>query len=380
MTPVRRRGRKELLRKQPSGYKRADMLRPPTYRAFVSYSHRDGSVFDEVSKHLRELGLHPWSDADLAAGKGFTEGIQTDIAHAHLFVPILTAQSHKRGWVHQEIGYAVAMKVPCVPICVGKVPEGMIAMAHAIVLNGQLDGLKEKLGRVHFEQIVREAGQEWVPPVGCAGQPEERARMIERLSEEALVRLGPSCVRINAGLSSFSLPDEAPDHSAWTARYSNHPRTHYAYGWFRRERVALARHAVSGGLKMILNPTLEVDELYGIGAKHARLSVLIRFLESLPPGHGVSIALVAAQQADHIVAVGDWFMAESLGDRVVRGVKQTVFTAHAPTVSRAIADFDRKIASVLASQGSPPGESRRWAVEQLNSLLSTLPPHPTWHG
>ena len=35
--------------------------------------------------------------------------IQTEIAHAHVFVPILTAHSHKAGWVHQEIGYALAL-------------------------------------------------------------------------------------------------------------------------------------------------------------------------------------------------------------------------------------------------------------------------------
>lgn len=99
------------------------------FRVFISYSHDDRSIFDAVRAALQSAGVEPWSDVDLTAGTGFTEQIQTNISHSHVFVPILTPQSHARGWVHQEVGYAVAMKIPCVPICVGKLPDGMIAMA-----------------------------------------------------------------------------------------------------------------------------------------------------------------------------------------------------------------------------------------------------------
>src|SRR4051812_41174276 len=118
-------------------------------RVFISYSHKNREAFEAVSEALRVLGLIPWSDQDLAAGPGFTLQIQTKIAHSHLFVPILTPESHRRGWVHQEIGFAVALKVPCVPVCIGKVPEGMIAMAHAVVLDPGVSPseAREKLAR-----------------------------------------------------------------------------------------------------------------------------------------------------------------------------------------------------------------------------------------
>src|SRR6185295_7572717 len=103
---------------------RGAMATDQRIRVFISYAHDDRPIFDAVCAALRKVGLEPWSDVDLQKGIGFTEQIQTNISHSHLFLPILTARSHPRGWVHQEVGFAVAMKIPCVPICVGKLPEG----------------------------------------------------------------------------------------------------------------------------------------------------------------------------------------------------------------------------------------------------------------
>ena len=89
-------------------------------RVFISYSHDDSGEFAAVCEALRAAGAEPWSDANIAAGRGLTHQIQSYIAHSHVFVPILTPRSHARGWVHQEIGFAVAMKVPCVPSCIGQ--------------------------------------------------------------------------------------------------------------------------------------------------------------------------------------------------------------------------------------------------------------------
>ncbi|HEY4308804.1 MAG TPA: toll/interleukin-1 receptor domain-containing protein [Pirellulales bacterium] len=352
-----------------------------TYRAFISYSHLDGHAYAVVSETLRRVGLEAWSDKDLAAGKGFTEGIQTDITHSHVFVPILTPRSHERGWVHQEIGYAEAMKVPCVPVCIGKVPEGMIAMRHAVKVDEELNDLERILQRVNFQQLVREAGREWVPRIGCANEPEKRAEMIERFSDEAISRFKPFCVRIQGSLNSFSLPDEPPDHPAWKARYGDKPRTPHAYEWYRRERQALERHAVKGGLKMIVNYGLDIDGAYGQGAKRSRLSILVKFLESSNlPNENASIALIDRHPPDMVLAVGNWFVAESLAGRPVRGVIGTVFTAHAPTVSRAVEDFDHKLATLLTAQGTSPVESRQWAIDKLRSVMDTLPRHSDWFG
>ena len=361
------------------------MMRDFANRALISYAHLDEELCSRISKTLRELGLAPWSDKDLAHGRAFTEEIKTAITHAHVFIPILTPQSHTRGWVHQEIGYAVAMKVPCVPICVGastSLPEGMIAMLHAVELDDRLSGLHEELAKVQFNQLIVDAGRQWIPPFACASHPEDRAKMIESLSDEAHSRLRrASCVRIRAALSSFSLPDQPSWHPSWKARYSDYPRTHFSYEWFRRERKALERHAASCALKMILYPGLDVDRLYGVGAKRTRLSVLLHFLKSLHlPEDDACIVFANEQPSDHIVAVGDWFIADSLGDRVARGVKQTVFTAHAPTVSRRIDEFDDELTSLMSAQGLGPRQSLNQAIDKLQDLIEKTPAHPDWAG
>lgn len=356
----------------------------PTTRALISYSHLNDELCNRISKALRSLNLRPWSDKDLLGGRPFREGVQAAITHAHVFVPILTPQSHTRRWVHQEIGYAVAMRVPCVPICVGAssvLPDGIIATLHAVELDSELTGLKEKLGHVQFDQLIKHAGRQWAPPFAWDSQPEERAATIEALSDEAFSRLKrPCCVRTRSLLSSFSLPDEECWHPAWEARYAGHPRVRNSYELFRRERQALGKHAAAGGLKMIINPFYN-DVLYGPGAKRARLSILVHFLESLNlPDEAVAIALVEEQPPDRTIAVGDWFIADSLGDRISRGVNQTIFTTHAPTVSRRIAEFDAELARLLAAQNSSPRQSLIRAIDQLRGLIQDLPAHPAWSG
>lgn len=349
------------------------------FRVFISYSHDDRSIFEAVCAALQSAGVEPWSDVDLTAGTGFTEQIQTNISHSHVFVPILTPRSHARGWVHQEVGYAVAMKIPCVPICVGKLPDGMIAMAHAVVVDDALAGLGSKLSAIDFNDLVEQAGSSWLPPGETALEPEDRAQTIVRQADAARHALGPSCVRIQGGLSSFSIPDEPPEHPVWLARYGDRPRAPYSCELFRRERRALARHAAVGGVRMIINHGPDLDAQYGVGTKRTRLCLLIRFLESLDlPGEHVQIVLVPEQRLHLILAVGDWFVAESLAGRPVRGVLQTVFTSHAPTVNRRIAEFDDKFAKLLVEQGTLPEQSKAWAVDRLLAMVRQLPPHPAW--
>lgn len=65
-----------------------------------------------MSAILEQNGLTPVWDRSFSFGYGFHEQIENYIAHAHVFIPVITAESNKRGWVHQEIGYAKALHVP----------------------------------------------------------------------------------------------------------------------------------------------------------------------------------------------------------------------------------------------------------------------------
>src|SRR5262245_24283082 len=86
-------------------------------RVFVSYSHEDSALAEAVVRWLESNGLTPPWDEHLIVGRGFDAQIKTFISYAHVFLPLITPSSTARGWVHQEIGYAMALRVPVLPVC-----------------------------------------------------------------------------------------------------------------------------------------------------------------------------------------------------------------------------------------------------------------------
>ncbi len=349
-------------------------------RAFISYSHENGDAFEAIRVALESRGLIPWSDCDLTPHlAGFTEQIKSYIAHSHVFLPILTPESHARGWVHQEIGFAVAMKVPVVPICIGSLPDGMIQMSQAVVLNSLADGLEKKLGRVRFEDLVAEAGLHWQPPSESALEIEDRALLLERYADEARRFIGHQCVRQAGGFSSFSLPDESSGHAHWIARWADKPRGANTATLLRRERRALEAHAKVGGCKLVVSLGTDIDQYYGLGAKHARFSIFLDFLERLQLAPGlVQVVLLEKYPPHSLLTVGDWFVAESRAGRFGRGFQQTLFTAHAPSVTRQVEEFDHDMRGWLDAQGTSAEDSREWAIQRLRVEVSRLEPHPSW--
>jgi hypothetical protein len=349
------------------------------FRAFVSYSHDDRAIFDKVCTSLAKRGLKITSDVALKPGRGFNDQIQAGIAHAHVFVPILTPRSHPRGWVHQEIGFAVAMRIPYVPICVGELPDGMIAMSQAIVVSKGLAGLDNKISRVDFAGLVEHAGRDWAPPARVAPEPEDRSRMIQELAEAAFSAEGAGRVRIAGGLSSFSLPDEEPNHPKWTAAYGDRPRSVYSYRWTRSECDALKKHIGTAGLSMIVNAGLDLDKQRGPGVTRTRLCLLNEFLRSTTVSDELTeIVVLDEYPADLFLAVGDWFFAESRSPRAVAGVLHTTFITYAPIVGRRIAEFDQNLSSLLRSEGVSPEKSRIQAIGRIEKRIRELPRHPAW--
>jgi hypothetical protein len=353
-----------------------------SYRVFISYSHTEREKCDIVRDALKGISqtgveLVPWSDNNLAAGTGFTEQIQNLISHSHLFVPIITPISHQRGWVHQEIGFAVASKVPVVPLCIGELPPGMVSMAHALELNDLAAECLPRLKQQNFRELVAQSGKSWLPSGECAGEPGMRAQVIERLADEARRNLGPQIVRNSGGLSSFRIANARADHPIWRAHYGDKPRSHADFGYFRGERNALASHADVAGCKLIVNHGVDLDKEYGSGVWSSRIRSLVMYLESLPDDK-VEIALVTKAAPHAWLAVGDWFLAESAAVRPVRGIQNTLFATHAPSIDRRIQEFDEDLKELISLQGSPPGQSRPWAIQVLKKRMDELPRHPDW--
>jgi hypothetical protein len=340
------------------------------YRVFISYSHGDRALVESLAPILQANGLHPMWDRHFHFGQGFHEQIRNFIAHAHVFMPVITANSSQRGWVHQEIGYAMALNIPVLPLAVGTMPGQMIEQLLAVpVVGDDLSQLSEHLAPHVFEQLVAESSKPSLALYQCAAVQEERSILMARHARD-VQKLGEVAhVRQRQGLSTFDIPDRPVDHALWSERYGKLPRSTYQCELLREERRALGEHARAAGCSLILDLSRSF-EAYGPAVRLSRLRCLRSFLEALPDDKA-RIAITNLKSGSLLI-LGDWFVAESVSGAQGSGYRQTIFTRHAPAVRQRMEQFDEEIEARLADSGTPALQSRRVAIEQIDRVLADL--------
>lgn len=212
---------------------------PGQYRVFISYSHNDRALAGQIARLLSDNKLEPMWDRNFAFGQGFHEQIRLYIAHAHVFLPIITEESDSRKWVHQEIGYAMALCVPVLPVAVGRVPGEMLQQIHALTV--EPDRLDDLRGSLTPAVVARLLGRQAHASAlyTCADFPDSRARMMADYAEDVLALGYSGIVRQKGGLSSFHIPTESIGHNVWKVRYGNLARSDEHCRGQRRERLAL---------------------------------------------------------------------------------------------------------------------------------------------
>jgi ubiquinone/menaquinone biosynthesis C-methylase UbiE len=321
---------------------------------------------------LRDMKLEPSWDQDIGPGMAFSDAIRAGIANAHVFMPLITENSQKRPWVHQETGYAMGINVPVLPVAVGNLPGEMIAQLQAITVLPDFSDLTERLKETHIEQVVHPPPQGPLSMFKVADWAETRAEMIAR-DANRVIDLGKyGLVRHRGSMTSFSLPDKDINDPIWMRREGTHPQSFYFRHLLREERRALERHARVEGCTLIVDPTVETLNQLGPDARRARLEILLEFLESFADDKKVRIIISSRAGGGSLIIVGDWFVAESLVRRPTQGYRQTVFSSHAPTVLRAFRRFDDEFNELCKSSGLEPDDSRRAAVEKIKEIIGAL--------
>src|SRR6267378_684259 len=193
-------------------------------RVFISYAHEDYETPLKIRNYLRCLGAHVLWDRSFALGSGFHEQIKTQIAYAHVFIPIITPSSSARGWVHQEIGYAMAMNVPILPVALKELPDAMIGPLHAVMLrdDDDINRLGEHLKADALSLLVDQHDDPTLALHVCADESEDRAAMFYRYASEVRRLIGErqAMVLQSSALSSFHIPAETLRHQVWTDRYN----------------------------------------------------------------------------------------------------------------------------------------------------------------
>lgn len=345
-----------------------------SYRVFISYSHKDRDLAEKVVAALKANKFTVLWDKNLTFGMGFTEQIKNFIAHAHVFMPIITEESSERGWVHQEIGYAMAMNVPVLPVTKGQVPGEMIQQLHALPLLSEAPEMLEKqLSWDVFEPLVLWAQKDVRPLFECGEYHEDRTILMVDYATRVLgLRIEDdrvfAHVRQKGALSSFHIPDKPISHPAWQDRHGDVEVSDFRCKWLREERRVLETHAREKGCSLIIDPYLGFER-YGVLARISRLWELLKFLESGSVSN-VVIAIHKDMPRDHnVTIVGDWFLAEAVDATLGRGYRQTIFTRHAPSVRSRIELFDEELDHLLEEKGLKREDSRKAVIDEIKGIL-----------
>ncbi|MHC1695687.1 MAG: toll/interleukin-1 receptor domain-containing protein [Eubacteriales bacterium] len=342
------------------------------YRVFISYSRKDIDNVQKIAKILEQKNLTPIWDKNFLYGQKFPEMIQNYIAHAHVFLPVITAESSRRGWVHQEIGYAMALHVPIMPISIGELPGEMISQFHAITLDDKLTGIDDLLTYESIKSLIENEYNPLNSTYCCTELAEDRAVLMVKLAND-VIRMGQSaCIRQKGGLSSYHIPNLPINDQRWGDRYNNgvqnndnHCRNQLA------ERKILERHARESGCKLIVNTDLIINN-YVKRAAVERLQTFLEFIEDMPDDK-IDIAFNKNLDFNEtITLVGDWFSCEAFSRTLTQGFKQAIFTRYAPGMRSKIECFDSEMDYLLKKEGIKAGESREPAIKKIKEVIDDV--------
>lgn len=149
-----------------------------SYRVFISYARKDRELCNRVAEILAEYGLIVLSDKGIVPGDQFPDEIRRLISEAHVLMPIITPDAEGSAWVNQEIGYALALAVPIIALCVNvQAPEGMLRIIQSIATAPDLLTLREELAEGLFERKI-EAQSLPQRPIEIVDWAEERSKRI----------------------------------------------------------------------------------------------------------------------------------------------------------------------------------------------------------
>lgn len=339
-------------------------------RVFISYSHQDFDLVENLVSILEQEGIMVLWTKKLAGGTGYTEKLKIFIEHAHIFMPVITESSSARGWVHQEIGYALALHIPVFPVTIGKIiPVGMLEFIHAVQLSDDSSILKEQVGYKTLSALLKE---DVLPALyQRAAKVEDRASLMKSYADKvsSLDKFG--VVRQKGGLSSFHIPNKHIGHQLWTDRYVPETRGDYHKELQLGERRALQQHADKEGCRLIINPKYAIEGKGPLAAR-TRIKTMIDFLESMFDEKVVVAIQKESTNTESLTMIGDWFLAESVSFKERDGFTNTFFTRNASEIAKRIQIFDEELNDLLDQWKWTVESSRGNAIEELSRILNDI--------
>lgn len=346
------------------------------YRIFISYSSKDKDQKDILTKVLENNGLCPVSNSEFSLGHGFLDQIKKFIAHSYVFMPVISKSSNKSGWVHEEIGLAIAHNIPVLPIVIEQksLPTDMIQEFQAIfsdlkatndeLLNKEIYKITNRLTWQEIDKLIKMSERGPRRPIyECAYLHLERTIMLVEYASDIANFFSeqPKLFRQSGGLSSFHIPDSSPDSEEFKLRYlGSNERVDTLNQNLREERIIFEEFAREWGFRIIINLDLRFEESKenALIIRKSRLNTLQKFFRGLPQSpekSGCRFEVIIDENLNkhrNIIIVGDLFMAESLAGYQGQGLKQTMYTRHAATIKKQIELFDTRFDELKNKQSA----------------------------
>ena len=355
------------------------------YRVFVSYSREDLALVDKLQQHLKSVGALPMFDQHIKYADRFSEEIRRQISYAHIFITLITEKSKESPWVLQEIGYAMGLRVPVLPLALDQPPAGMAGEIQAFKVDPELEGLNDVLTPDDLSDVVKTAQRETTAMLECTEKLSARTEKIVqnavRIYERYCKYYGPAKIRQRMAYSSFSIPKQRINNPIWERREGLDLRGPETRELLQQERLIMEKHALKGGCDLILDPYVRSSSTLNINSNYSeteiekikistrtRLETLIDFLDSMPD-ELVRVVFQEGKIEGGMHLVGDWFATEAVVPKYKGGYKQTTFTHHAPTVLSKIKAFDSEFEEILEETNLLGKSSREAAIETLKNIL-----------
>jgi|ERR1044071_12619 hypothetical protein len=309
------------------------------FRAFVSYSSSERDTAEGIVSILEKSGLNVFWDRNLGPGESFPDEIRARISTSHVFVVVLGPSAESRAWLQQEVGYAIGVGVPIIPIVVGDLaPMAFLQPLQAIHITTSVSDASQVLSTNALAKRIEAAGKAGRASFESVYEPEARAQTIARYARAASERGGGRVLEL-AAMSTFALPDEPPDAPIWQQRDGNVQRSRFLHIQQYEERITLGDLARQFGCSLILDPYVPLTK-YGPDARRIRLQTLLAFIRDENACPDLRIAIRPRNDAVSFVIVDDWFCAESVTPMDGSGYRHTLFTSHAPTVLNRVSELE----------------------------------------
>ncbi|MCL5282849.1 MAG: toll/interleukin-1 receptor domain-containing protein [Planctomycetes bacterium] len=337
---------------------------------------------EQVAAHLGSLGVKPMYDKDILVTTRFSEEIRWRVSCAHIFVCILTTQSQRSSWVISELGYAMGVGVPVLPLSLDELPAGLAHEIHAIRIDRSLSDLAAKLTPQTLDDVVDQARTATKASFECADRIRQRSEMLVtetgRLYRYAK---SPLYIRQRGAFTSFGVPDVSPDDDIWAQdgpwkKHSIEERI-----WLRKERHILEEQAEQAGCDLIIDPYVVIEDpetatrdlrpKYSHRATAARLEILRDFLRGQSSDR-CAVCICRGRIQSNLTILGDWLAAEAVVPHYKSGFRQTIFTRHAPTVQNRIEEFNQEFNDGLRRNSITRQQSREFAINAISQIIAEL--------